>query len=149
MTMDAFIIGMIDSTAALSSLVKTFTGGAKLIKAFRGQIPMTYYDPVQKTNVTWTDSAMLPAMTYSQVSAVSDNHDIYTAYRYQFAVWHTTLGKARTLAEPLKQTFDGLYGEGGSLKVVSCTQINEIDYTSEITGRFALIQDYKIVIRAV
>jgi hypothetical protein len=147
MTLDALIIGMIEDTAGLSSLIKTFGGGVKLTKVFRGQIPLTYYDPVLKTKVNWDDSTMLPAVTYSQISAISKNHSIYTAYRYQFTIWHTTLGKARALGETVKTTFDGLYGADSSVKLISCNMINEMDYTSQVTGRFGLIQDYQIVLR--
>ena len=146
MTLDSLIVGTIATESDLSALVKTFSGDQTFIKAFRGTIPTTYYDPVLKTQVAWTDKLMLPAMTYQQIGVPRTRRSVYTTFHYQISVWHISLGQARTLGIIFDALFNGMYGSS-DVALISVTKTNEQDYISELSGRYACILDYNINIR--
>ena len=147
MTVDSLIIGTIAAEPDLSAFVKTFAGGLTFTKAFRGTIPTTYYDPVLKQLITWTDKLMLPAMTYQQIGTPRSRRSVYTVFHYQISVWHTSLGQARALGIVFDTMFNGIYGNSSDVALINVTKTNEQDYISEVSGRYAYILDYNVNIR--
>lgn len=94
----------------------------------------------------------LPALTYSQVSAVRVRDLSGPAYkarrRISFSCWGTTHAQAHAVAEILRQTLDDFYGTSWGDVVVGHVMLdNEFDLFDEEAGTvgvYRVVQDYII-----
>jgi hypothetical protein len=94
----------------------------------------------------------LPALTYSQVSAVRVRDLSGPAYksrtRVSFSCWANTELAAHQLADALRQTLDDFYGTSwGNVEVGHISLDNEFDLFEEEAGTvgiYRVVQDYII-----
>jgi RNase P/RNase MRP subunit POP5 len=93
----------------------------------------------------------LPAITYSQVSAVRVRDLSGPAgkarRRISFSCWATTHDMAHQVADALRQSIDPFYGDMHGASIHSIILENEFDLFEEETGTVGLyrvIQDYII-----
>lgn len=98
---------------------------------------------------TLPQATTLPALTYSQVSAVRVRDHTGPAgksrHRVSINCWASTYAGARALADAVRQNMDGFQGWWRDTFVGSVALVNEFDLFEEeagVTGIYRVVQDY-------
>jgi hypothetical protein len=92
---------------------------------------------------------VIPACTYARVSRKKPDEIPYPTVRIQVTCWDTTPTGARALAHALINAAGRRKGTAAGLRIVYCSQVNDLDLRDPETGRYTVPVDFKLTYREV
>jgi hypothetical protein len=87
---------------------------------------------------------VLPACTYARVSRSRPDEIQFATVRIQVTCWAATATEARAVATALTSAAGKRKGTSAGLRVVYCSEVNDLDLRDPDTGRFTVPVDFKL-----
>jgi hypothetical protein len=88
--------------------------------------------------------SVLPCCTYARVSRSRPDEIQFATVRIQVTCWAATATEARAVATALTSAAGKRKGTSAGLRVVYCSEVNDLDLRDPDTGRFTVPVDFKL-----
>ena len=89
----------------------------------------------------------LPACTYARVSRFRPDEIPFATVRIQVTCWAATHDEARAVAQALTVAAGRKKGTSAGLRVIYCSEVNDLDLRDPETGRYTVPVDFKLTYR--